>query len=191
MKVKNIQDYYEIIFKEFPNLPKQDIKRILQYGFKSFYLHNSYGGDVFLKRKEFWMYSGKLVNDSIKYFQYYKNKMRIKLRVMYKRKKIQWDGFYYFALTESDYIKYKNQINKRGRPRKNFTFSKVLFYKIYDECNVMESNKVAIFKVPIIVDQGFTFYKEEVTISDFELVLTRDPLKFKDILYSKYNYQFI
>lgn len=188
---KTIQDYYQLISKEYPNIPEQDIKRILQYGWKSLYLHNSYGGDVLLNRKGFWFYSGQLMNNSIKYFNYYKRKMRIKLRVMFKRKKIDWDGYYYFALTSNQYQEYLSQKNKRGRPRKNFTFSKIILYKIYDECSIIESNRVAIFKVPSIIDLGFTVYKEEFTTQDFELVLVREPLKFDDILLSKYNYQFI
>ena len=37
---KTIQDYYEAIAAEYPEIPIQDIKRILQYGWKSLYLHN-------------------------------------------------------------------------------------------------------------------------------------------------------
>lgn len=188
---KTIQDYYQDICKEYPNIPEQDIKRILQYGWKSLYLHNSYGGDILLNRLGFWFYSGQLMNNSIKYFNYYKRKMRVKLRVMYKRKKIPWDGYYYFALTENEYNEYLKQKNKRGRPRKNFTFSKVILYKIYDECNISESNRVAIFKVPLIMEFGFTIYKEQFQTSEAELILVRNPLKFDDILLSKYNYQFI
>lgn len=191
MKVKTIQDYYEQIFQEYPNIPKSDIKRILQYGWKSLYLHNSYGGDVLLKNQKFWLYSGQLMNDSIKYFNYYKKKMRIKLRIMYKKKHIPWDGYYYFALTEDQYNKYLSLKNKKGRPRKKFTFNKIIMYKIYDECNIIESNRVAIFKIPMIIDYGFTLYKEELTTDQAELILVREPLKFNDILLSKYNYQFI
>ena len=86
---KTIQDYYETLAKEYPNIPIQDIKRICQYGWKSLYLHNSYGGDVLLRRKDFWFYSGKLMNDSIKFFDYYARKMKIKLRIFYKRYKIK------------------------------------------------------------------------------------------------------
>lgn len=191
MVQKTIQDYYEDICKEYPNIPQQDIKRILQYGWKSLYLHNSYGGDVLLNRQGFWFYSGQLMNDSVKYFQYYKRKMRVKLRVLYKRKHIPWDGYYYFALTENEYNEYMAQKNKRGRPRKKFTFNKVILYKIYDECNIAESNRVAIFKIPMQIDFGFTIYKTELTTDQAELILVRKPLKFDDILLSKYNYQFI
>lgn len=188
---KTIQDYYNDIYKEYPGIPEQDIKRILQYGWKSLYLHNSYGGDVLLNRQGFWFYTGQLMNDSIKYFNYYKKKMRIKLRVMYKRKKIEWDGYYYFALTQNEYDEYLKQKNKKGRPKKYFNFSKVILYKIYDECNISESNRVAIFKVPFSADFGFTIYKEQFKTSEAELILVREPLKFEDILLSKYDYQFI
>lgn len=191
MKVKTIQDYYQKLFELYPTLPKSDIKRIVLYGWKSLYLHNSYGGDVLLNKKDFWFYSGQLMNDSLKYFSYYKRKIRVKLRVMYKRKHIPWDGYYYFALTENEYSEYLKQKNKRGRPRKKFTFNKVILYKIYDECNIAESNRVAIFKVPMVIDMGFTIYKQTFTTDQSELILVRDPLKLCDILLSKYDYQFI
>lgn len=191
MVQKTIQDYYEAICKEYPNIPEQDIKRILQYGWKSLYLHNSYGGDTLVNQQGFWFYCGQLMKDSLKYFQYYKKKMRIKLRILYKRKKIQWDHYYYFALTQQQYDEYLEQKNRRGRPRKKFTFSKVILYKIYDECNISESNRIAIFKIPMQLDFGLTIYKEEFTTDSAELVLVRPPLKFNDILLSNYNYQFI
>lgn len=191
MVQKTIQDYYDKICEEYPTIPKSDIKRILQYGYKSLYLHNSYGGDVLIKRLGFWFYCGQLMNNSIRWFEYYKRKMRIKLRVMYKRKQIPWNGYYYFALSEKQYNEYLGQKNKRGRPKKKFTFSRTVLYKIYDECNISESSKVAIFKIPMPLDLGFTTYKEELTTDKAELVLVREPLKLEDILLSVYDYEFI
>lgn len=191
MVLKTIQDYYDQICEEYPTIPKSDIKRILQYGFKSLYLHNSYGGDVLINRKGFWFYCGQLMNNSIRWFEYYKRKMRIKLRVIYKRKQMPWNGYYYFALSEKQYNKYLGQKNKRGRPKKKFTFSRTVLYKIYDECNISESSKVAIFKIPMPLDLGFTAYKEELITDKAELVLVREPLKLEDILLSIYDYEFI
>jgi uncharacterized protein (DUF433 family) len=48
MQVKTINDYFEILYAKYPNVPKEDIRRILKYGWKSLYLHNSYGGDIFI-----------------------------------------------------------------------------------------------------------------------------------------------
>ena len=190
-KEKSIQDYYEILYEKYPTVAKSDIKRILQYGWKSLYLHNSYGGDVLLQRRKLWLYFGSLTNNSVRWFSYYKRKMIIKLRVLYKRYKIQWDGYYYFALSKKQYQEYLNKKNKRGRPRKNFDFGKVLLYKIYDECNLAENGKQAIFKVPMMLDVGFTTYKEHFVTGDAQLVLVRDTLKLKDILISEYDYEFL
>ena len=33
----------------YPDVPMHDIKKILQFGWKSLYLHNSYGGDTLIK----------------------------------------------------------------------------------------------------------------------------------------------
>lgn len=190
MVQKTASDYYEEIFKEYPTIPKADIKRIIQYGYKSLYLHNSYGGDTSIIKQGFWFYCGQLMNNSLKYFTYYKKKMRVKIRVLYKRNKVQWDGYYYFALTQNQYNKYLNQKNKKGRPKKKFTFGKVFLYKIYDECSVVNSGAVAIFRVPMPTDFGMSLYKEEFITDKAELILEREPLTFNDVLLSNYDYKF-
>ena len=38
------------------------------------------------------------MKDSLQHFIYYKTKLKTKLRILYKRNKIQWDGYYYFSL---------------------------------------------------------------------------------------------
>lgn len=188
---KQIQDYYEALYEEYPTIPKEDIRRICTYGFKSLYLHNSYGGDTCISRKGFWFYCGSLMCDSIKYYKYYCKKMAVKLRVIYKRKKIKWNGYYYFALYKSAYDNYVNQKNKKGRPRKNFEFNKVFLYKIHDECSILESSAVAIFRIPMPIDFGFTAYREKLVTDKAELLYTRNPMKFKEVLLSTYDYEFI
>ena len=118
MELKKVQDYYEKLFSLYPDVPKRDIKRIMQFGLKSFLLHNNYGGDVLLQSPSFWMYCGKLMKDSVKYFEYYKRKMIIKLRINHRRLEIPWDGYYYFALSQNQYDNYLAQKNKKGRPKK-------------------------------------------------------------------------
>lgn len=70
----------------------------MQYGLKAFLMHNNYGADVLLSSPSMWMYCGKLMKDSIKYFNYYKRKMITKLRINHRRFEIPWDGYYYFGL---------------------------------------------------------------------------------------------
>ena len=191
MEIKTIKDYYEQLYERFPDVPKKDIQRVLNYGWKSLYLHNSYGGDTFIQDKELWCYIGHLKKDSIQYFLYYIKKLSIKLRVLYKRNKIQWDGYYYFALTDQQYEEYIGQKNKRGRPKKNFTFNKVFMYQILDECKIREFGKKYIFRIPYVSKINFKFYVPKLVTDKAELIITREPLKFKDILVHENKYDFL
>lgn len=191
MVQKTIEDYYKELYKEFPNIPESDIKRILQYGWKQLYLHNSYGCDVILQRKNFWAYFGKLGKNALEHYKYYKKKLKTKLRILYKRNQIQWDGYYYFALTQDKYNQYKSQKSKKGRPKKKFTFENIVLRKIYDECIIYDTGGVAIFKIPMLDDLGFDKFIESITTDKAELVLEKSPTKMKDILTSEYNYEII
>lgn len=191
MELKKVQDYYEDLYKLYPDVPKSDIKRIMQYGLKSFLNHNNYGADVLLNSPTMWLYCGRLMKDSVKYFEYYKRKMIIKLRINHKRLNIPWDGYYYFALFQSNYNDYLSQKNKRGRPKKHFNYGNVILYKYFDECNLRNSNAVAIFKITFQSDLGLSLYKPNFKTDKAELVLEKNPLTFKDILISNYKYQFI
>ena len=191
MQLKTIQDYYEEMYKLYPSVPKSDIKKILQFGWKSLYLHNSYGGDTLIMQKGFWFYCGQLMNDSIKYFEYYKKKIATKLKIMYKRKHIPWDGYYYFALFQDQYDKYLSQKNKRGRRRKEFQFGAVFLYEILDECKINEYYRKYIFRVPFITRLKQKYFIRDFTSSQAELILVREPLKFKDIIVYDNEYEFI
>lgn len=189
MELKGVKDYYEEMYQLFPDVPKRDIQRILNFGFKSLYLHNSYGGDTLIQDSNFWCYIGKLRKDSIKHFIYYKNKLATKIRILYKRKKIPWDGYYYFALTESQYQNVLNQQKSKGRKRKHFNYGNQILYKILDECKLRYSNRKYIYRVPFISELGYSFYKENYNTGEAELIETRDVQKFKDILVTNYDYE--
>lgn len=191
MEIKTIKDYYEQLYERFPNVPKKDIQYVLNYGWKSLYLHNSYGGDTFIQDKDLWCYIGHLKKNSIQYFLYYIKKLSIKLRVLYKRNKIKWDGYYYFALTDKQYNNYISQKNKKGRPKKNFTFNNVFMYQILDECKIKEFGKRYIFRIPYISKINFKFYVPKLITDKAELIITREPLKFKDILIYENKYDFL
>lgn len=178
-----IKDYIEKVSKEFPLIPIKDIKTILVFAWKSVYLHNSYGGDTLIKSTNLWCYIGQLKRTAIQHFQYYLRKLIIKVRVNYKRKGSPWDGFYYFALSESEYQKYLKQKNIKGRPKKWFTFEKVFVYEILDECLLKEFSKKYIFRYKLL-DKISTRYYYQKLQAQVELLKIRAPLKFKDILTS-------
>ena len=191
MELKKAQDYYEKLFELYPDIPKRDIQRIMQYGLKSFFMHNNYGADVLLHSPTMWLYCGKLMTDSIEYFNYYKRKMIMKLRICHKRYNIPWDGYYYFGLGTTQCEEYLKQKNKRGRPKKYFKYGNVVLYKYFDECNLRNSGPVLIFRIALQSDFGLSVYKPNFESDKAELILERPALTFKDILASNYRYQFI
>lgn len=184
-----IGDYYEQMYQSFPDVPIRDINKILNFAWKSLYLHNSYGGDTIISGKSFWCYIGNLKRDPIQHFHYYIRKLTVKLRVLYKRRKIEWDGYYYFALSDSQYQKYINQKKQRGRPRKYFNFETVFLYQILDECKINEYYKRYIFRIPYISKLKFKYFSQHLISDKAELILIRDPLKFKDILITNNKYE--
>lgn len=188
MKIKTLKDYYEQMYEMFPDVPKEDIKKILNQGWKIFYLYNSYGADVIVRDSSFWCYVGYLKKNSLDFFRYYIKKLSVKLRILYKRYKTQWDGYYYFALTDSQYEDYLKQHNKRGPKRKNFKFEKILLYQIFDECKIRKSSCKYIFKIKLLQYYGMTHFIESITTNKAELIMIRDPLKFKDILINDNKY---
>lgn len=184
-----INDYYEQIYQKFPTVNKSDIHKILNFGWKSLYLHNSYGGDTLISDNEIWCYIGNLRKDPLRHFYYYIRKLITRIRVLYRKRKVEWDGYYYFALTEPAYQKYLEQKNKRGRKKKYFNFGKVFMYQILDECKIAESSLKYIFRIPYISKINLRFYNQELITDKAELIISREPLKFKDILtyYNKYD----
>lgn len=191
MQIKTINDYYNIMQEKFPEVDIKDIKRILQFGFKSLYLHNSYGGDTLIKDNDLWCYIGNLTNDSLRHFNYYARKLAVKIRVLYKRKKIPWDGYYYFALTDSEYQKYLDQKNSKGRPRKKFKYGDVYMYRILEECKIREHALKHIFKIYYGSDFGYGFFKKNLITDKAEQIIEREPLKFEDILVNNNKYETI
>ena len=191
MELKKVQDYYQELFELYPDVPKRDIQRIMQFGLKSFLLHNNYGGDVLINSPTMWLYCGKLMKDSIRYFEYYRRKMIIKIRINHKRLNIPWDEYYYFGLTQKQYDIYLQQKNKRGRPKKHFNYGNIVLYKYFDECNLRNDGSVAIFRIHLQSDFGLSLYKPNFETDKAELFLERDPLTFKDILASNYKYQYV
>ena len=118
-------DYIDMIHDKFPFVPKSDIKKILSFGLKSIYLHNMYGADTIIQDKaknKYLFYIGRLTYDSLKHFYYYIKKMTIKIRILYNKRKIKWDGYYYFGLDEKQYNNYLSQQKGKGRKRKWFNF---------------------------------------------------------------------
>lgn len=178
---KYIKDYHQAVFDRFPLVSEKDIKRILRYAWRSLYLHNSYGGDTLIVTEDFWSYIGNLRKDPLEHYQYYIKKLSIRIRVMYRKQKKGFQGYYYFALCNKQYEQYISQQKKRGRPRKHFKLDNVLLYMIYDECRVRESGKSHIFRIPYLSYVGYTKFLRHLETDNIEEIVIRKPLKFDNI----------
>lgn len=192
MQLKTIKDYYDQIQEMYPEVPMSDIKKILNFGWKSLYLHNSYGGDVLIKDDSTFIYFGRLMRNSINWFVYYKKKLSIKIKVLFKRRtrNIPWDGYYYFALNNAQAKEYWAQIKPKGRPKKWFTFGPIVLYKIKEECLVREAPKQLFFRVPFVEDLGWHLFKRKFKTKDAEVILEKEN-NFKDILVANNNYEYV
>lgn len=188
---KTLKDYLEQVYEAFPQVQKRDINTILVFSWKSLYLHNSYGGDTIMINNGFWLYIGNLKKDPMDHFFYYIRKLTVKLRVLYRRKRKEWDGYYYFALSNTQYQHYLDQKKKRGRPRKYFNFGSVYLYEILDECKINEYYKKYIFRIPYISKLKIKQFVRDLTSDKAELIITREPLKFKDISVEENEYIFL
>lgn len=189
MELRRINDYYEQMYEKFPDIDKNEIKKILNFGWKNVYLMNSFGGDVLIKSSSIICYFGMLFRNSVVFFHYYRRKLINKIRMMYKRKHIPYDGYYYFAMTKKQYEDYINQQKKRGRPRKYFKLNNVLLYKIKDVCELENFTKKYIFRIPMPIEGSNTIFRFNFKFENPELIKVRErPLNFQDILVTNNNY---
>lgn len=191
MTIKRIEDYYEEMQKQFPDIPLETIEKVMKFGLRSFYQHNAYGADVrVIMRKpfNFALYCGRMIRNTISFLNYRRLKMRIKLRIKYKRQKPAYSGYYYFGLTEGAFEYYKSQMKKSGRRRQKFHFKALKMFKILEEVT-LDDMYCHVFKIPYPEDVGFTMYKEDFVTRDFEYILRRNKQtkKYEPVSYEKRN----
>ena len=184
MEIVGVEKYYDKIKERFPELTKKQIERIVKFGLRSYYNHNLYGGDVLNKSRYFTMYTGKLFSDNLLFYQYRLIKNKIKLRIKYKRSKTKYDGFYYFGLTEEEFVNYKKQFKKTGRRRKKVIFDNIYAYKIKEECFANHKYK-HFFKLAYPADVGFVLKLYDYTTRNFEYIFKRN----KDNTIQPVNYE--
>ena len=108
MKFTNVDDYIDKVAEKYDKIPKDIIRKVIEFGFRSYYRINLMGGDVLLKSPYFTAYTGKLYNPKLRYHfgKYRKIKKRIKYRIQYARKRTKYSGFYYFGMNEEQYKTY-------------------------------------------------------------------------------------
>lgn len=188
--IKTVKDYEDELCKKFPQIPRKDISKMINYGWKQVYLCNSYGGDTCMQDdNNFYFYCGKVFKNAYKHFFYYTKKLLIKAIVMYKRKKIKWDGYYYFALTDCQYANLNEQISNKKRV---LNYGNQILYKNYDECKIRNWNRKYIYRIKFNIDYGKSVYFPDFTTKIAELYEQRDTITYNNVFVSfKGNYKYI
>lgn len=167
MKIKTVNDYVDEVHKKFDKLERDEIRKILNYGFKMFNYINYYGGDVMLKdttNLKFLMYTGKLFKKFEMYYKYYIKKFSTKLRMLDKRKKEQWDGYYYFGLTDVAYEEYESQ-----KEDSLIFMENILLFRLLDEVKTHNQYK-HFFKVKYPEYKGYCFFMKHYEIEESDLI---------------------
>ena len=179
--IKRIDDYVDRLQEQFPNVPRKDIIRIINYGWRMFYFYNLRNCDTLVTRAgDFWMYCGQLTTDSVKHYRYYRKKLMRKIRVMYKKKKKQWDGYYYTAIKEEEYNKIKK---KFGRPVTNLDITNRVLFKIKNEAFLFYDGWKYFIKCKMPIDYGYTVYKKKYKCKNVQVIKVRDRvLTLKDLI---------
>ena len=185
MKVTNINDYVDEVWQKFPELTKDEVKRILVYGWKQIIQYISAGNDVqIVTNKEFYFF-GKIPVGGLKTFINYCYKLQKRIAYMFKRTKSEWDGYYYFALTENQYKEYLSQNRKTYKIFKN-----IILYKLLEQLKIKEYNKHYIFRLSEDRTKWMSKYYPEIKTKNAELIEIRDSLNMNDVMtsYNKFKY---
>lgn len=162
--VTEIGNYVEKIQERYPYLTKDEIKKILAYGLRQYAWVNKMHADVLIcyKRDDPMVaHCGPLGSDSLKHYHRFIVKNRMRERVLYYLKKEKWDGYYYIGLTEEEQ---KNL--KKGKIK---TFKNVYLTKLKKELYHIPFVK-HIWKVPMIDDLGWRFFREEFKTDQAEYI---------------------
>lgn len=168
MDIVYAEKYYKQVQERFPELSEKQIDKIIKYGLRSFFAHNKFGGDVLLKSNYYTAYAGRLFINMNFFACYYVLKMKIKLRIKYKRSKTVFNGKYYFGLKKD---KYDELFGKGKHKRKTVVFEKLPIYKVYEECLLHKPDYIFEFDHK---DIGFFKLKRNFRLSRYNLIARRN-----------------
>lgn len=169
--IKELGDYLDILENKYPHISRYELKRVLEHGFHTFYTLNKKGADLQIHNKDYTAYCGKMFIDNHKRALYNNIKTRIKLRLKYKYIQEEYNGIYYFGLSEAEWEFYQSQITSKRRNKIKFTNLKL--YKIKEEC-FLDKSKKHFFILYYPIDVGWLFTEETITTRNFKHFADRD-----------------
>ena len=186
MKITKVNDYVDSVHEKFPELTREEVKRILVYGWKMILQYVRAGNDVsMISNKEF-MFIGNIPTNGLSAFKTYCYKLSRRIAYMFQRTKSKWDGCYYFVRTEEQYLDYLSQ-NKR----KYKIFKNVLLYKLLEELKIKEASAQYIFRLSEDKTRWMNKFYKEIKTQNAELIIVRDPLNMHDVMTSENKFKYI
>lgn len=137
---------------------------------------NKRGCDFLVKddiTNKFTMFTGYLTWDSLKHYQRGVKKWGLKERVLYQLRRIEWDGYYYMGLRESQHEDVQQQLSHGNRKIVRFTHA--FCHKVKAELKHDHAVK-HIYRFKYKLDVGYKFYIKhfEVYKKDLEYVETNE-----------------
>ena len=181
-----MDNYVDSVHEKFPEFTRDEIKRILVYGWKMIIQYVSAGNDVsIISNKEF-LFIGKIPTNGLAVFKNYCYKLSKRIAYMFQRTKSEWDAYYYFTRSENQYKDYLSQSKKKYK-----IFKDVFLYKLLEQLKIKEPSSPYIFRLNEDKTSWMNKYYKEIKTDKAELIIVRDPLNMQDIMTSQNKFKYI
>lgn len=180
--IKTVDSYLGDVQKQFPYIPKDDIKTILEFGLSRYLKANRLHGDVLLRNQvedNMLIHCGNLGFDTLTHWYRWRTKWRMKERILSKFRGEKWDGYYYIGLNDDD-----NEVIQRQSKKK--TFTKVYLVKIKKELHHERWCK-HIWRIPWPIDCGWKFFVDKVSSDKAEYVESNNYEDYHQCFLGRYN----
>ena len=186
MKITNVNDYVDSVHEKFPELSRDEVKKILVYGWKMILQYVRAGNDVSMITNKEFMFIGKIPTNGLSTFKTYCYKLSKRIAYMFKRTNSKWDGYYYFARTENQYQEYLKQSKKQYK-----VFKDVFLFKLLEQVKLKSPLAPYIFRLDEEKTKWMNKYYKEIKTKNAELIVVRDPLNIHEVMTSENKYKYI
>lgn len=186
MKITTVNDYVDKVHEDFPELTRDEVKRILLYGWKQILQYVVVGNEISIQAEKYFCFIGQIPQTGLGAFQKYCRKLANRIAYMFRRTKSEWDGYYYFTRSENQYKEYLKQ--KRCKYK---VFKDVFLYKLYEELKVANPSAPYIFRLDEDKTSYMHKYYKEIRTENAELITVRDALNMQDVMTSQNKYKYI
>lgn len=186
MKVTNVNNYVDSVHEKFPELTREEVKRILVYGWKMIIQYVSVGNDVSMITNKEFMFIGKIPSNGLSAFKTYCYKLSKRIAYMFKKTYSKWDGYYYFVRSENQYKNYLAQSRKQYK-----TFENVFLFKLLEEAKIKYPSAPYIFRLKEDKTGWMKKFYKEIRTKNAELIVVRDPLTMNDVMTSQNKFKYI